>query len=120
MTPKSDLLKNRLLTKIEPYLNISETEKQNVANSTSSSKIIKKYFKTLNKIKKMDIALRQLDEFDNFWNSEILWTYSIDKIVSKIKHITEQIEGEIILRNRNLSYTLDSDFAHYSIFISYY
>ena len=126
MTEKSKLLKNNLLVKIEPYLKISDVEKQNIAKLNVSPKIIKKYFKTLNKIKEMDTQLRQLDKFDNFFNSEILWTYSIDKIVSKIKYLINQLEGEVILLNRNLTYMLDSEppyynnISHYSIFITYY
>lgn len=120
-TLKATLKKNNLLAKLEPYLNIADTEKQNIASLFTSSKTTKKYFETLNKIKKMETVLKQLDKFDNFWNSGILWSRTVDKIVLKMKHRTEQLEGEIILRNRDMLCILAGENPYNSsLFATYY
>lgn len=113
--------KNNLLNKIKKHTNIKEFEEKKIANSTATLMTIKKYQRTLNKLRKLEKKLIKLENFDSFVNSRSFWEYSVNKFTKSMDKIKLNIDGEIILAERISRNAIDGDPSYsYSIFAFYY
>lgn len=116
MTNKEDLL-----NELGKNIRIRNSQKNKVKTSLASTKTIKKYEKTLNRIEKLEKKLKKLKRYDKLFNSEYLWTRSVNNTIKKLDKIVNRIDGEIYLANKIMLDMLDGDPSYsYSIFSYYY
>lgn len=87
--------KDELLNKMAPHLSCSESPLGTLNLVVCLTGANGRYGKALRRLNELNTQLRDLKEFDNFWNSEWMWRRSVDNAISEIEYCLQQIGSNL-------------------------
>lgn len=63
----------------------------------------------ITKIKQMIKKLEEINKFGIFWNSELFWNYSVNKIIYQFENLIEKITNEMFTYKLEHKYILSGE-----------